>query len=92
MLNLAKNRPATESVHWINGYVQELGNTNADLAIMTGHVAQFFIDDASWQAALKCIHGALKPGGYIAFESRNPHVSPFNTWPASTTRRKSMTQ
>jgi SAM-dependent methyltransferase len=88
LLELARRRPGCEKVKWIEGYVQQLDDTKADLAIMTGHVAQFFLDDACWRAALTTIHGALNPGGHIAFESRNPLVRPFDTWPTLTSHRK----
>lgn len=49
----------------------------ADLAIMIGNVAQIFLDDAEWAATLHNLHAALRPGGYLAFESRNP---PTRAW------------
>ncbi len=64
-------------VKWLHGGAQNLEAFEADLAIMTGHVAQFFLEDESWQQALRSIHGALKPGGRLAFECRNPLVQPF---------------
>lgn len=64
-------------VKWLHGGAQNLGAFEADLAIMTGHVAQFFLEDESWQQALRSIHGALKPGAHLAFECRNPLVQPF---------------
>ena len=48
----------------------------ADLAIMTGHVAQFFVSDESWSEALTappCTRSA--PAGRLAFESRNPQAT-----------------
>jgi hypothetical protein len=48
---------------------------------MTGHVAQFFLDDAEWQRALSHIRSSLAPGGHLVFESRNPQVKPFAGWP-----------
>jgi ubiquinone/menaquinone biosynthesis C-methylase UbiE len=96
MLNLAQHRPCCEQVQWINGNVLDLGEFRADLAIMTGHVAQFFLDDASWEAALSAMHRTLRPGGNFAFESRNPLVQPWADdridghidWPSQTTRRE----
>ncbi len=89
MLNLARRRAATDlvaaeltatdigTVEWIHGGAQSLGQFDADLAIMTGHVAQFFLEDEIWHGALASIYKALKPGGYLVFESRNPIVQPF---------------
>ncbi len=96
MLDVARRRSYTKSVQWIQGSATELKNIQVDLAIMTGHVAQFFLDDESWQAALKAIYKALHPGGHLAFESRNPMVQPWTNnenaghidWPSKSSRRK----
>ncbi len=39
---------------------------------MTGHVAQVFLSDEAWTATLTAIYDALRPGGRLAFETRNP--------------------
>lgn len=59
------------------GALEDAGALDFDLAIMSGHVAQFFLDDADWSAALASIHKALRPGGHVAFECRNPVVQPW---------------
>ncbi len=76
-------------VKWLHGGAQNLGAFEADLAVMTGHVAQFFLEDESWQQALRSIHGALKPGGHLAFECRNPLVQPFLKASRQMAQRKS---
>jgi hypothetical protein len=43
-------------------------------------VAQVFLDDADWAAALRAIHAALRPGGYLSFESRNPDDRAWERW------------
>lgn len=78
MLDVARKSPVGKEVKWIQGDAQSLESFNADLVIMTGHVAQFHLEDEVWQNALKSIYKALKPGGYLAFESRNPAVQPWN--------------
>ena len=96
MLDVARRRPYGKEVRWIEGDASKLGDVQADLAIMTGHVAQFFLDDDSWHATLAAVHGALKPGGHLAFESRNPLVQPWADggitdhvdWPSRASRRK----
>ena len=52
MVNIARHRPDGNRVHWIDGDASALGTPGADLAIMSGHVAQFFVSDESWQATL----------------------------------------
>jgi SAM-dependent methyltransferase len=96
MLDLARRRPYGKQVKWIEGDALRLGEFQADLTIMTGHVAHFFLDDYSWHKTLEAIHKALRPGGYIAFESRNPVVQPWADdrieehidWPSQTSPRK----
>jgi SAM-dependent methyltransferase len=78
MLDVAIKNSEGLEIEWVQGDASSLGEFNADLAIMTGHVAQFYLEDEQWQNALKSIHKALKPGGYLAFESRNPNVQPWN--------------
>ena len=52
MLAIARRRPSADQVTWICGDHDRMGTPDADLAIMSGHVAQFFVDDASWEAML----------------------------------------
>jgi SAM-dependent methyltransferase len=80
MLEIARHRSYGDRVNWIEGSASELGAPDADLAIMTGHVAQFFLTDESWQAALRALHNALRPGGWLAFESRNPGAREWEKW------------
>jgi len=80
MLKVARMRPKADKVTWIEGDVHGLGRQDADLAIMTGHVAQFFVSDTSWSSALAALRIALRPGGHLAFESRNPTVREWEDW------------
>lgn len=80
MLAFARRQPGAERVHWIEGDAAALGNLGADLLVMTGHVAQVFLTDAEWQKALTSIRAALRPGGVLAFESRNPTVRGWEEW------------
>ena len=57
---------------WVEGDATQLDTTEADLAIMTGHVAQFFLTDEGWLVALEALRDALRGDGRLAFESRNP--------------------
>ena len=80
MLEIARRRPVADRVTWIRGGYERLGTPDADLAIMSGHVAQFFVDDESWQAVLAALHAALRAGGRLAFESRNPRARAWEQW------------
>jgi SAM-dependent methyltransferase len=80
MLAYARRQPGAEQVHWIEGYANALGTPEADLVVMTGNVAQVFLEDADWAETLHAIHGALRVGGYLAFESRNPADKAWQRW------------
>jgi len=77
MLEVARKSEYGERVEWIEGDALSLGGSNADLAIMTGHVAQFHLEDEYWLKVLRSIHKSLRQGGHLVFESRNPAVQPW---------------
>jgi SAM-dependent methyltransferase len=80
MIDIARRRPNCGGVQWMVRDASRLGTPNADLAIMTGHVAQFFLTDESWGIALTGLHDALRTGGTLAFESRNPGAREWEHW------------
>src|SRR5919108_3553760 len=43
MIEIARRRECADRVRWIVGDAGQIGEPHADLAIMTGHVAQFFL-------------------------------------------------
>lgn len=47
---------------------------------MTGHVAQYFLDDDAWAEVLRQIVRSLEPGGRVAFDIRNPAVEAWRHW------------
>lgn len=80
MLAVARGKPGAERVEWIEGDSAALGTPGVDLVVMTGNVAQIFLDDSEWHKTLRSIHAALRPGGYLAFESRNPEFREWERW------------
>jgi SAM-dependent methyltransferase len=91
MLAVARHRPNGERVTWIEGDAGALAFANrCDLIVMTGHVAQIFLDDAALLDVLKAARRALRIGGRIAFESRNPATRAWQKWtPEDSLRRVS---
>ena len=85
MLAVARRQPGADRVQWVEGDSSALGTEKADLVVMTGNVAQVFLDDSEWVATLRAIHGALRPGGHLAFESRNPDDRAWERWNRDTT-------
>ncbi len=88
MLALARRRACGERVDWVVGDALGLGEVGADLALMTGHVAQIIRDDEVWSATLTAIREALRPGGRVAFESRNPLARAWTAWTPQASRRR----
>ena len=80
MLVYARRQPDAGRLQWIEGDSGALGTPEADLVVMTGNVAQVFLDDAAWFTTLRDIHASLRPGGYLAFESRNPDDRAWERW------------
>jgi len=69
-----------KQVEWIEGDASALGTPEADLLVMTGNVAQIFLEDDDLRKTLTAIHAALHSGGYLAFESRNPQARAWEKW------------
>ena len=80
MLAVARQGAGAERVEWIAGDSSVLEDWGADLALMTGNVAQVFVDDEAWLTALRNLRRALRPGGHLAFESRNPAARAWEQW------------
>ena len=80
MLEVALQKPGADAVEWVQGGAGQLGNPGADLVIMSGHVAQFILKDDDWLEALVGVNEALRPGGYLAFESRDPRAREWKRW------------
>lgn len=87
MLQIAAQQPHAEQVTWLHGTAGTLTPRSVDLALMTGHVAQYFLDDASWLAVLFHLRRALRPGGQLAFEIRNQSVESWRQWATSEPRQ-----
>lgn len=87
MLDVARRRPNGNLVRWIDGDASRLGDDEYDLAVMTGHVAQIIADDEDWRLTLAAIRRALRPGGRLAFESRDPAARGWEAWTPETSRR-----
>lgn len=80
MLQVAMHKSGADGVQWVEGDAGRLGTPGADLAFMSGHVAQFILSDADWLEALAGVHEALRAGGYLAFESRDPRAREWERW------------
>ena len=55
---------------------------------MTGNVAQVFLAGHEWTAALQAARQALRPGGRLVFESRDPGRAAWREWTRDQTYRR----
>jgi SAM-dependent methyltransferase len=83
-LAIAKRKPGAADVTWIHGDATALPPAGADLAVMTGNVAQVFVADDEWSGTLHAIARALRPGGLLVFETRRPEREAWREWAART--------
>jgi SAM-dependent methyltransferase len=76
----------TRSVTWIHCEASDVPEIGADIALMTGNVAQVFLTDDSWAATLCAIRAALRQDGHLVFESRRPQARAWEEWAHNTDR------
>jgi SAM-dependent methyltransferase len=86
-LDVARGKPGADRVRWVLGTAADAGAVGADLAVMTGNVAQVFLGDDDWRQVLVAIRAALRPGGWLAFETRDPARRAWERWTPTGTRR-----
>lgn len=86
-LDVARAKPGAERVTWIHGDASDIPPTVAvDAVTMTANVAQVFLTDAGWLATLAAVRAALRPGGRLIFEARDPSRRAWEGWTEELTR------
>ena len=80
MIDIARARAGGDQCQWILGTAADAPPNTADLAVMMGHVAQYFVDDDVWAHELEQIRRVLVAGGHLAFETRNPAIDWASRW------------
>ncbi|MDB4992411.1 MAG: class SAM-dependent methyltransferase [Parcubacteria group bacterium] len=88
MSDIARTKPDAEKVQWIEGGYEKFDGLQADMVLLTSHVAQFFLEDSEWEKMLDAAANALTPGGNIVFDSRTPIFPPYQTWPTEKSPRR----
>jgi SAM-dependent methyltransferase len=81
-LDIAKAKDEADAVTWIHGDATAAPPGCADLAVMTGNVAQVFLTDEGWAQTLRAIKTALRTRGYLVFETRRPERKAWEEWAA----------
>lgn len=91
MWDYARRQPGAESVTWMRGGASALAATgNVDLAICTGN-AIMHVGPAELPSALRALAGALRRGGVLSFESRNPAYREWESWTREATMGERVT-
>jgi len=79
-LDVAWRKPGARRVRWVHAEGTALPRLQADLVTMTGNVAQVFVTDEEWAAVLRAVHEALRAGGRVVFETRDPRQKAWLGW------------
>ncbi|MEU3788325.1 class I SAM-dependent methyltransferase [Streptomyces fructofermentans] len=79
-VDVARAKPGGERVRWIRGDATALPPLRVDLATMTANVAQQIVDPGNWLSTLRGAREALRPGGRLAFETRDPAGRAWERW------------
>jgi ubiquinone/menaquinone biosynthesis C-methylase UbiE len=87
-LDVARTKSGADRVRWLHGDATSLPPLQVDLATMTANVAQVFLTDEDWSATLRGIHAALRPGGHLVFETRDPARQAWLGWNRAATYRR----
>ena len=85
MLDYARRQPGAERVRWVLGGASAIpAGLDADLAVCTGNTIMH-LSPGGLAFAFDAIARSLRPGGVIAFETRNPAARAWESWTAAAT-------
>ncbi len=87
-LDAARAKPGADAVTWVEGTSSVLPAAAFDVAVMTSHVAQFFVTDEEWRQVLADLHRALVPGSRLTFDTRDPRARGWERWNPADSRRE----
>ncbi|WP_129843428.1 class I SAM-dependent methyltransferase [Streptomyces sp. RFCAC02] len=79
-VDVARAKPGSERVRWICGDATALPPLQVDLATMTANVAQAIVGPDAWRKTLRGAYEALRPGGRLVFETRDPARGAWEEW------------
>jgi ubiquinone/menaquinone biosynthesis C-methylase UbiE len=79
-LEVARQKPGAERVHWIASDATVLATIRADVVTMTGNVAQVFTSDDAWLTSLRACRKVFDDSGLLVFETRDPARAAWSEW------------
>ncbi len=74
-------------MRWLEGDATSVTVGTRDAALLTGNTAQAIRDPGQWATTLQAIHTCLRPGGHLAFETRDPAARAWEQWTRAATSR-----
>lgn len=87
-LEAARAKSGAEHMTWVEGTSPVLPDASFDVAVMTSHVAQFFVEDDEWTRTVADLKRSLVPGGRLVFDTRDPKARRWEQWnPVDSQRR-----
>jgi SAM-dependent methyltransferase len=87
-LDVARTKRGAEQVRWLLGDSTSVPPLEVDLLTMTGNVAQVFLTEEQWDATLRSAYAALRPGGRLVFETRDPARKAWLEWTPARSRAR----
>lgn len=87
-LAVARAKPGADKVRWVHSDARALPPLQVDLAMMTGNVAQAIADPTEWDATLQGVRNALRRGGNLVLETRDPAQRGWEEWTRETSYRR----
>lgn len=87
-LEVARRKPGADRVRWLHADATAVPPLGADLVTMTANVAQVFVSDQEWATVLLAVREAMRPGGRLVFESRDPAKKAWLGWNRDQTYRR----
>ncbi len=87
-VEVARRKPGGDHVRWLVGDAAAIPELQGDMVTMTGNVAQVFVTDQDWAATLAAARTALRPGGRLVFETRDPAKEVWRDWTREQTHKQ----
>lgn len=85
---IAQRKPFADMVRWVSGDISKISTNSADMAVMTGNVAQVFLTDEEWENTLQHTRSALNITGHLVFEVRDPAQKAWIGWNKEQTHKQ----
>ncbi|MBE8478255.1 class I SAM-dependent methyltransferase [Streptomyces justiciae] len=79
-VDVARSKPGADRVRWICGDATDLPPLAVDLVTMTANVAQAVVEPRAWRETLRGAYAALRRGGRLVFETRDPARRAWEEW------------